>query len=83
MADCWEALDLRATMTDAAAWACYTAVWNVTGHPADSVPAGLSRDGLPLAVQLVARNETTLLSLAGELEAARPWDGTRAGRGRA
>ena len=53
----------------------YTAIWNVTGHPAASVPAGIDDDRLPLAVQLVGpRNgETTLLSLAAQLEAAHAW----------
>lgn len=53
----------------------YTALWNVTGHPAASVPAGFAADGLPTAVQLVARrgDETTLLSLSAQIEAVRPW----------
>ena len=53
----------------------FTGVWNVTGQPACSVPAGLSAAGMPLAVQLVGRPraEATLLSLAAQLEAERPW----------
>ena len=53
----------------------YCALWNVTGNPAAAVPAGVAADGLPLAVQLVGRrdDETTLLSLSAQLEAARPW----------
>ncbi|MFE1792503.1 amidase family protein, partial [Streptomyces sp. NPDC059525] len=53
----------------------YTALWNVTGHPAASVPAGFGTDGLPLAVQLVGRphEEPTLVSVAAQLESARPW----------
>lgn len=53
----------------------YVALWNVAGNPAASVPAGAGDDGLPLAVQLVGRphEETTLLSLSAQLEAARPW----------
>lgn len=53
----------------------YTALWNVTGHPAASVPAGFAVDELPLAVQLVARRgeETTLLALAAQMESVRPW----------
>jgi len=53
----------------------YAALWNITGNPAASVPAGIDADGLPLAVQLVGRlnDETTLLSLSAQIEAARPW----------
>ena len=53
----------------------YTALWNVTGNPAASVPTGVAADGLPLAVQLVGRHndETTLLSLSAQVETARPW----------
>jgi amidase len=53
----------------------WTALWNVTGHPAASVPTGLAPDGLPVAVQLVGRRaeETTLLTLAAQLERVRPW----------
>jgi amidase len=56
-------------------FACYTAVWNVTGQPAASVPAGFDADGMPMAVQLVARphDEATLLALAAQIEQARPW----------
>jgi amidase len=53
----------------------YNAPWNLTGQPAASVPAGFGADGLPRGVQIVGRPgaETTLLSLAGQLEAERPW----------
>lgn len=53
----------------------YTALWNVTGNPAASVPAGFGSDGLPLAVQLVGRlhDEPTILAVAAQLEQARPW----------
>jgi amidase len=49
--------------------------WNVTGQPAAAVPAGFAADGMPLAVQIVGRpgDEATLLSLAAQLEAERPW----------
>ena len=56
-------------------WVPFNVLWNSTGQPAASVPAGFSSTGLPLAVQLVGRprDEATLLSLAAQLEAARPW----------
>ena len=34
-------------------WVPFGVLWNSTGQPAASVPAGFSKHGLPLAVQLV------------------------------
>jgi amidase len=53
----------------------YAAIWNVAGNPAAAVPCGIAEDGLPVSVQLVGRTngEPTLLSLAAQLEKARPW----------
>jgi len=49
--------------------------WNHLGNPAMAVPAGFAADGMPLSVQIVGRpgDEATLLSLAAQLEAERPW----------
>ena len=49
--------------------------WNHLGNPAMSLPLGFAADGLPLAVQIIGRpgDESTLLSLAAQLEAERPW----------
>jgi amidase len=75
----WEGRGAIVTTNGAGAVVGFTSVWNVTGQPAASVPAGFSGDGLPRAVQLVGRphDETTLLSLAAQLEAERPWAGRR------
>jgi amidase len=53
----------------------YTAIVNVTGQPAISLPLYLGEDGLPLAVQLIGppAREELLLALAMQLEAALPW----------
>jgi amidase len=53
----------------------FTALFNTTGQPAISLPLFQGDDGLPTAVQLAGRpaDEATLLALASELEAARPW----------
>jgi amidase len=63
------------TLNAVAGWVPYNGVWNVTGQPAAAVPAGLGSDGLPRAVQIVGRanDEATLLSLAAQIEAERPW----------
>jgi amidase len=52
----------------------YTALFNVTGQPAISLPVGFADDGMPLGVQLVAKplGEDTLLQVAAQMEAARP-----------
>jgi amidase len=56
-------------------FAPFTALFNVTGQPAISVPLGFGADGLPSAVQLVGRPlaEDTVLQVAAQLELARPW----------
>ncbi|MFC5177466.1 amidase [Nocardioides taihuensis] len=53
----------------------YAAIWNVAGNPAAAVPCGPGPDGLPTAVQLVGPidGEPVLLSVAAQLERARPW----------
>jgi aspartyl-tRNA(Asn)/glutamyl-tRNA(Gln) amidotransferase subunit A len=49
--------------------------FNHSGHPAISVPAGFTRSGLPLGLQLAGRHfdERTLFRVARAYEAAAPW----------
>ena len=56
-------------------WLPYTALYNMTGQPAISLPLAQSPAGLPIGVQAVARygDEATLLALAAQLEEAVPW----------
>jgi amidase len=78
-ADGWRGKGAFATFDGSRPYVCYTAVWNYTGQPAAAVPAGFDDDGLPLAAQLVGRPgaDTMLISLAAQLEAARPWSQRR------
>jgi len=71
----WEGRGMIWTLNSVARYIPFTTPWNVTGQPAAAVPAGFTPGGLPLSVQLIGRphDETTLISLAAEIEAERPW----------
>jgi amidase len=62
-------------LMNAGEWVPFTPVWNATGQPAISLPLHHSDAGLPIGVQLVGppAGEELLISLAAQLEAARPW----------
>jgi len=53
----------------------FTRAFNVTGHPALSLPGGLSPSGLPIGMQLIGRpfGEETLLRLGHAYEQAFPF----------
>jgi len=55
---------------------CLTHPLNFTGHPAISVPAGLTPGGLPVGLQLVGQRfaDTQVLAVAAAFERVRPWD---------
>lgn len=57
---------------------CLTFPINFTGHPAASIPAGFTTDGLPIGMQLVARRfaDDWLLAASAAFERARPWHHT-------
>jgi amidase len=61
-------------------WSAFTFPFNATGQPALTLPNGLSKSGLPLAVQIVGRpyDEAGIIALAAQFEEARPWKDQRA-----
>jgi amidase len=71
----WTGAGALRTFNGVARFVPFQAVWNHTGNPAMTFPAGFSGSGVPLSVQIVTRPraEETLLSLAAQVEAARPW----------
>jgi amidase len=77
--------DPVATFARAGQFTPFTAVANVVGNPAISLPlaerpADDENAGLPLGVQLVGRpaGEDQLLAVGAQLEAAQPWSDRRA-----
>lgn len=55
-------------------WVFYTYPFNLTGHPAGTVCAGLASDGMPVGLQIVARAhaEGDVVRSAAALERAQP-----------
>ena len=72
-------MDYRLGPNGIAPYSPFTPLANMSGQPAATVPLAWSKDGLPIGIQFVARfgDEATLLRLAAQLEAARPWAGKR------
>jgi aspartyl-tRNA(Asn)/glutamyl-tRNA(Gln) amidotransferase subunit A len=53
----------------------FTYLFNLTGNPAASAPAGFSSGGLPIGLQIIGdmKDETTILAASAAFEEARPW----------
>jgi Asp-tRNA(Asn)/Glu-tRNA(Gln) amidotransferase A subunit family amidase len=59
-------------------WAvAFTYPFNLSGHPAASVPAGLTEEGLPAGLQIIGphHQDDLVLQAAHAYEQARPWGG--------
>ncbi|HXJ77974.1 MAG TPA: amidase [Candidatus Methylomirabilis sp.] len=56
-------------------WASFSYPFNFTGQPAASVPAGFTRAGMPVGLQIVGRRsaDLTVLQASATFEHARPW----------
>jgi amidase len=67
------------TFARAAELGAFTAIFNVTGQPAASVPLGLTRGGLPMGLQVAGRPlaDELVLRVSRQLEELAPWRGRR------
>ena len=56
-------------------WTPFTYPFNLSQNPAATVPAGFSKEGLPVGLQIVGRRfaDLTVLQAAAAFEKARPW----------
>ncbi len=72
-------IDGKTVGTVRQSWYPYTLPFNLTGHPAVSLPCGFGKDGLPVAVQLVGRagDDAFLMRVAAAFERVRPWSHIR------
>jgi len=74
-----EAGDIMGNLRRQGSFTPYTAMYNLTGQPAVSLPLHWTADGVPIGVSLVGRpaGEGPLIALSAQLEQARPWVGRR------
>ncbi len=56
-------------------WMPYTYIFNMTGHPAATIPSGFSREHLPFGFQIVGNryDETTVFQVSRAFEKIAPW----------
>ncbi|MFM6277576.1 MAG: amidase family protein, partial [Dolichospermum sp.] len=71
----WADLSPEETFAKIVHWVAPCPVANATGLPAIALPMGFDNNGLPISVQLIGKPaaESTLISLAAQLEAVNPW----------
>ena len=57
------------------AYSCFTGIYNQTGQPSISLPLGFSKNDLPIGSMFTAKygNDELLISIASQLEEAKPW----------
>ncbi|HEY9747786.1 MAG TPA: amidase [Allocoleopsis sp.] len=75
----WADLDPATTLQKITNWVAPCPPFNASGQPAIAIPAGFDPQGLPVGVQIVGRPaaESTLIALAAQIEALRPWSDRR------
>ena len=56
-------------------WTPYTQPFNMSGHPAATIPCGWSSEGLPIGMQIVGKrfDEVTVLQVSKAFEKISPW----------
>lgn len=60
-------------------WMTFTYPFNMTGHPAASIPSGWNTSGLPIGMQIVGKryDEKTVLQVSKAFEDISPWQDKR------
>ncbi|MHA1728353.1 MAG: amidase [Promethearchaeota archaeon] len=62
-------------MSNVTAWMPYTPIFNLSGHPAASIPCGWTLDGLPIGMMIVGKrlDDLTVLQVSQAFENISPW----------
>lgn len=70
----WANLSPKETFQKIISWVAPCPPFNATGQPTIALPTGFDSRGLPIGIQLIGRPaaEATIISLAAQLEAAKP-----------
>lgn len=60
---------------NALAWLAFTYIFNLSGHPAASIPCGWTKNGLPIGMQIIGRrlDDLTVLRVSKAFEELAPW----------
>jgi amidase len=71
----WANLSPKKTLEEITRWIAPCPPFNASGQPAIALPTGFSPQDVPIGIQLVGRPaaDSTLISLAAQIEAAKPW----------
>ena len=66
---------IEGRMVSPSQWLAFTFPMNLTGQPAASIPAGLTKRGLPVGLQIVGRHlaDASVMRASAAFEQARPW----------
>lgn len=75
----WANLSPEETFQKIINWVAPCPPFNASGQPAIALPTGFDSNGLPIGIQLVGRpaDEATIIALAAQLEAVKPWNQQR------
>lgn len=71
----WADLSPAETLQKIISWIAPCPPFNASGQPAITIPTGFDNHNLPIGIQLVGKPaaEATIIALAAQLEAAKPW----------
>lgn len=72
----WASLSPAETLEKIIHWIAPCPLVNASGLPAIAIPTGFTPEGLPIGIQIIGRpaDEATVIALAAQLEAAKPWN---------